>query len=62
MIFSVPLAGSEVMTTVHQLHEEIDAIADALESVRRDEQPMLQPVSEISTDASDAPVPRERVR
>jgi hypothetical protein len=54
--------SGDVLQTVNQLHEEIDAIADALEHVRQSEQPMLQPISEISSGEDTLPSPRDRVR
>ncbi|MBK7858754.1 MAG: hypothetical protein IPJ65_09055 [Archangiaceae bacterium] len=55
--------SSEVMQSVNQLHDEIDAIADALEHVRAADQGLIAPVSEIAgPDESLPPPSRERER
>jgi carbonic anhydrase/acetyltransferase-like protein (isoleucine patch superfamily) len=55
--------GGEVLKTVQQLGDEIDAIADALEHVRETEHPMLQPISPISSSDESLPkAPGERAR
>ncbi len=54
--------SGEVMQTVQQLHEEIDAITVALEEVAKGDSPMLTPISDVSGgDATSAPS-GERVR
>jgi hypothetical protein len=55
--------GGEVLKTVQQLGEEIDAIADALEHVHASEQPMLQPISPVSSPDETLPkAPGQRLR
>jgi hypothetical protein len=52
--------SADVLQTVRQLHEEIDAIAEALEEVGRGDS-RLEPVPEVSSEAT-APRERDRVR
>ncbi len=56
------LRAARSFRAVQQLHEEIDAIADALEQVRNGEQPLLPPLEEISSEPGGSTGARERQR
>ena len=58
-----PASNTEVLRTVEQLHDEIDAIAEALEHVSGMGGPELQPVVDVAGEPSQPhDRPRERQR
>jgi len=58
---SSDVAGVGLRKSLEQLGEEMDAVAEALESVHRDDASRLEPIAEVTSEPQNLPGGRERV-